>query len=100
MKLEDLRPDVVKPKIERFIDRNGKPIREGTYVRMVEVPASLLEDLPAKDQRAIKAAATKPLLVSDLMVDFKVDDIELEFTDPTDGNFHWIWVAGKYLENA
>lgn len=82
---------------QRFIDSNGKPIREGSYVQLLQIPPGLLEDLPLEDQEAITRAATKPLLVSELMVDFKEDDIELQFI-AENGTIHFIYVAGKYLQ--
>lgn len=81
---------------QKFVDRDGKPIRVGSYVHLVEVPASLLEDLPIKDKRAIQKAAKHPLLVSGLMTEFVLDNIELEFIDD-EGAIHWIYVAGKHL---
>ena len=80
---------------ERFLDRDGKPVREGAHVRL-KVPPDLLEGLPARDQAAIVAAAKGPLLVSELMTDFEIDDIELRFVDKN-GTIHFIYVAGKHL---
>lgn len=81
----------------RFKDKNGKSIQEKSYVK-VNVPLWLLQDLPEEDQDAIISAAKNPMLVSELMYEYKEDDIELEFCDDKN-NIHWIYLAGKYLEN-
>lgn len=80
-----------------FIDRNGKSIKKGSYVRFVETPLSLLKNLPLEDQQAIKYAITKKLQVSELKYDYIKDNIEIAFEDKN-GNEHVIFVAGKYLE--
>ncbi len=67
------------------------------YVRLIRVPPELLEDLPSEDQAAIVAAAHSPLLVSELMHEFKNTDIELQFVDKDDV-IHFIYVSGSNLE--
>jgi hypothetical protein len=66
-------------------DRKPKP---GDMVMLTEVPKGLLDDLPARDQRAISEIVGKPILLSEYGDDGRA---ELRFTD-REGVIHFIYV--------
>lgn len=74
-------------------DANGVLILEGDWVMFTEAPASLLNGLPAEDQKAIKLQAGKSMQV----IGFdEYGYVEMEFTE-IDGTYHAIWIEPKKL---
>lgn len=60
----------------------------GDTVVLIEIPPSMLGDLPLEDQQAILEAVGKPLRLNEYDDDGRA---ELEFTDSS-GVIHFIWV--------
>jgi len=58
------------------------------------VPPGLLNNLPAVDQRAIRAAVAKPIRLNEYDPDGRA---ELEFTDKHDV-IHFIYVDPRFIE--
>lgn len=71
------------------IDHNGKPIPEGSTVRLLSAPAELLRGLPQEDQAAIEWAAKEGQLT--IVGHDRFGNVELEFDDPS-GTTHFIFV--------
>lgn len=72
-----------------LIDRNGRPLRDGAHVRLLQAAPDLLQDLPEEDQRAILWATKEVVLTLTGQDDY--GNVELEFSDRA-GVRHWIFV--------
>ncbi len=60
------------------VDHQGKPLKKGDIVRMLEVPQDLFSELPATQHAALTAEAGKVHLIQSLD---EYGKIELEFHD-------------------
>lgn len=77
-------------------DRDNEEIILGDSVRIIEIPACLLDGLPEEDQIAIRAQLGKVLIVEGFGED---GSVELEFIDIA-GAIHFIWIAPRCLEKT
>ena len=73
--------------------RKAKP---GERVVLTELPAGLVDGLPAEDQRAIAEIIGKPVLLEGFDDDGRA---ELEFVD-SEGTIHFIYVDRKLIKPA
>lgn len=75
------------------VDQNGNKIEVGDTVLYEEAPVSLLRNLPAEDQEAIKFQAGKPM---EILAFDQYGYVELEFF-ASDGAIHTIWIQPEFL---
>ena len=73
---------------KKLVDFQGKPLKKGDIVRMLEIPQDLFSEFPRAQHAALRAEAGKVHLIQSFD---KHGKIELEFHDE---NFtpHTIWV--------
>jgi hypothetical protein len=79
----------------RMQNQDDRPA-PGTRVVLKGLPRGFLDNLPARDKRAITAVVGKPLTL------VEYDDVgraELEFTDPR-GDIHYIHVKPEFIRCA
>jgi hypothetical protein len=74
----------------------GTKLEAGARVVLKELPAGLLDGLPATDQDAIKSIVGKPVTFVENDGDGRA---ELEFVD-AQGNYHSIWVEQRFIAPA
>jgi hypothetical protein len=82
-----------RPTRKRVNSRLRMKLETGTRVVLKELPAGLLDGLPAIDQDAIKSIVGKQVTFVDCDGDGRA---QLEFVD-VQGNYHSIWVEPRFV---
>jgi hypothetical protein len=72
----------------------NKP-KPGEMVLLVGLPSGFLDDLPQKDQRALREMVGKPILLSEYDEDGRA---VLEFTEADGGTGRTIYVDPRFIE--
>jgi hypothetical protein len=73
-----------------------KRLKSKNRVILKSLPAGFLDDLPAEDQRAIRAVVGKPVVLNEYDADGRA---ELEFKDDNDV-IHFIYVDPRFIESC